>query len=56
MIVGNLVLHEEGYFKHRLMVCSSYSLYEPKDIVLRDFKGGLENAILKNRTLLRSVK
>ena len=30
----------------------SYSLYEPKDIVLSEYKGGLEKAILKNSTLL----
>ncbi|KAL5479598.1 hypothetical protein EMCRGX_G023142 [Ephydatia muelleri] len=29
-----------------------YSLYEPKDIVLSEYKGGLEKAILKNSTLL----
>ena len=30
----------------------SYSLYEPKYIVLSEYKGGLEKAILKNSTLL----
>ena len=30
----------------------SYSLYEPKDIVLSEYKSGLEKAILKNSTLL----
>ena len=30
----------------------SYSLYEPKDIVLSEYKFGLEKAILKNSTLL----
>lgn len=30
----------------------SYSLYEPKDIVLSEYKGGLEKAIIKNSTLL----
>ncbi|KAL5497335.1 hypothetical protein EMCRGX_G013796 [Ephydatia muelleri] len=33
-------------------VIQSYSLYEPKDIVLSEYKGGLEKAILKNSTLL----
>ena len=37
--------------KHFLFHCS-YSLYEPKDIVLSEYKGGLEKAILKNSTLL----
>ena len=36
---------------HFLFHCS-YSLYEPKDIVLSEYKGGLEKAILKNSTLL----
>eukprot|EP00731_Ephydatia_muelleri_P001725 Em0001g1725a len=33
-------------------VIQSYSLYEPKDIVLSEYKSGLEKAILKNSTLL----
>ena len=36
---------------HFLFHCS-YSLYESKDIVLSEYKGGLEKAILKNSTLL----
>ena len=36
---------------HFLFHCS-YSLYKPKDIVLSEYKGGLEKAILKNSTLL----
>ena len=30
----------------------SYCLYEPNDSVLMEYKGGLEKAILSNRTLL----
>ncbi|KAL5496604.1 hypothetical protein EMCRGX_G012921 [Ephydatia muelleri] len=33
-------------------VIQSYSLYEPKDIILSEYKSGLEKAILKNSTLL----
>ena len=41
------MLHVRTSFFH-----CSYSLYEPKDIVLSEYKGGLEKAILKNSTLL----
>ena len=37
---------------HVLLFHCSYSLYEPKDIVLSEYKGALEKAILKNSTLL----
>ena len=30
----------------------SYSLYEPNDSVLMEYKGGFEKAVLSNRTLL----
>ena len=47
-----MVLHIHEYNVRTFLLHCSYSLYEPKDVVLSEYKVGLEKAILKNSTLL----
>ena len=47
-----MILHIHNVACTHFFFHCSYSLYEPKDIVLSEYKGGFEKAILKNSTLL----
>ena len=47
-----MVLHIHNVACTHFLFHCSYSLHKPKDIVLSEYKGALEKAILKNSTLL----
>ena len=47
-----MVLHIHNVACTHFLFHCSYSLYKPKDIILSEYKGGLEKAILKNSTSL----
>ena len=47
-----MVLHIHNVACTHFLFHISYALYELKDIVLSEYKGGLKKAILKNSTLL----
>ena len=47
-----MVLHIHNVACMHVLFHCSYSLNKPNDIILSEYKDGLENAILKNSTLL----